>query len=417
MGLFDKLFHRKPDNTTFAPSLSALTPIYAQNGTYIFLQDVVMQALRCIVGEMKKLNPSHVRYVGSDPVPIPDSTVQKVLNEPNPLMTTSEFLEKTFWLYLLNSNVFIVPEYRVWKDRNTGEERRYYEALWPINPILVEFIRADGTGRLYVEFTFADGKKTTFPYDDVIHFRRDYSVSEYMGGNKLGQPENDGLRETLKLNDEILKGIAKSLKASYAINGVIKYGSILSKEENDAAMREFNDRLLNNESGYLPLDLKGELIPLERKGQIVDSATLKFIDDKILRYFGVPLSIVQGDFTKETYESFYQATLEGMIKAFSQALTKKLFTDREKAFGNRVELYPEELIFMSIQQKIEMVNTLSPTGGMFENEKRVAFGLKPLPELEGKRFMSLNWIDAANADQYQVGTVNVDVVDEEKQEV
>jgi hypothetical protein len=63
-----------------------------------------------------------------------------------------------------------------------------------------------------------------------------------------------------------------------------------------------------------------------------------------------------------------------------------------------------------------MINILSPTGGLFENEKRTALGLRPLPELEGKRYMSLNWIDANNADQYQVGTVNVDVIDEEKQD-
>jgi hypothetical protein len=53
---------------------------------------------------------------------------------------------------------------------------------------------------------------------------------------------------------------------------------------------------------------------------------------------------------------------------------------------------------------------------LFENEKRVAFGLKPLPELAGKRYMSLNWIDANNASQYQVGKdedVNVDIVDKE----
>jgi hypothetical protein len=42
----------------------------------------------------------------------------------------------------------------------------------------------------------------------------------------------------------------------------------------------------------------------------------------------------------------------------------------------------------------------------------------PLPELEGKRYMSLNWIDANNADQYQVGkNTKVEVIDEEKQEV
>jgi hypothetical protein len=71
---------------------------------------------------------------------------------------------------------------------------------------------------------------------------------------------------------------------------------------------------------------------------------------------------------------------------------------------------------MTISQTLEMINILSPTGGLFENEKRTALGLRPLPELEGKRYMSLNWIDANNADQYQVGTVNVDVVDEEKSE-
>ena len=61
------------------------------------------------------------------------------------------------------------------------------------------------------------------------------------------------------------------------------------------------------------------------------------------------------------------------------------------------------------------------TGRIFENEKRTALGLRPLPELAGKRYMSLNWIDANNAAEYQVGlkndNVNVGIVDEEKEEV
>ena len=101
--------------------------------------------------------------------------------------------------------------------------------------------------------------------------------------------------------------------------------------------------------------------------------------------------------------------------ALSQAFTKKMFTQREKAFGNRIELYPKELVFMTVSQTLEMINILAPTGAMFENEKRVALGLAPLPELDGKRFMSLNWIDANNASQYQVGEVKVvdENVDEE----
>lgn len=43
----------------------------------------------------------------------------------------------------------------------------------------------------------------------------------------------------------------------------------------------------------------------------------------------------------------------------------------------------DELIFMSIEQKVEMVKYLGDTGTLYENEKRVAFGLKPMKELEG----------------------------------
>jgi hypothetical protein len=165
------------------------------------------------------------------------------------------------------------------------------------------------------------------------------------------------------------------------------------------------------------MDLKGEFIPIQKNVALVDKPTLEFVDEKILRNWGVPLCIQTGDYTKEQYEAFYQKTLEPIIVSLAQGFTKKLFTQRQKAFGNKISFYPKELIFMTVSQTLEMINILSPTGGLFENEKRVALGLRPMPELEGKRYMSLNWIDANNANAYQVGKENVDVIDEEKQEV
>lgn len=390
-------------------------PIYSQYGTNIYMFDVVQQALKCIADEISKLNPQHVRYSGADSVPVRDSTLQAVLEQPNDLMTKSEFLQKLTYLLLLNDNAFVIPTYYTWIDKDTGIERRRYESLYPILPTQVDFIE-DGSGRLFVKFWFWNGTTTTIPYDDVIHVRYNFALSEYMGGDRNGQPDNQALLETLNLNRELLNGIAKAMKASYAVNGVVKYNTLLDEEKTENAIKALEKHLRNSESGILPLDIKGDFIPLERKTSIVDENTLKFVDEKILRNFGVPLDILRGDFSKETYEAFYQKTLEPLVKAISQAFTKKLFTKRELAFGNRVELYPKDLIFMTISQTLEMINILSPTGGLYENEKRVALGLKPLPELEGKRYMSLNWIDAANADQYQVGKVNVDVVDEEKQE-
>ena len=415
MKWFDKLFRKAPNNTKFAPTMDGFVPIYSQFGTNIYASDVVQQALKCIVDEMKKLNPTHVRYIDSDPTPV-KSTVQDVLNKPNELMTTSEFLEKTMWLLLLNYNVFIIPTYYTWVDDKTGAERRYYESLYPINPTQVDFIE-DASGRLFVKFWFWNGETTTLPYDDVIHIKYNYSINEYMGGNQMGQPDNQALLGTLELNQQLLNGIAKAMNASYAVNGVVKYNTMLDNGKTELALKELEQKLQNSQSGFLPLDIKAEFTPLERKTQIVDEATLKFIDEKILRNWGVPLAILTGDYTKQQYNAFYQKTLEPLIIAIGQALTKKVFTSRERAFGNKIELYPKELIFMTVEQTLEMIKELSPTGALFENEKRVALGLKPLAELKGKRYMSLNWIDANNASQYQVGKENIDIVDEEKEEV
>lgn len=415
MGWLDKLFRKSPKNTKFAPTLDGFVPAYSQFGTNIYASDVVQQALKCIVDEMKKLNPMHVRYVNNDPTPV-KGNVQDILDNPNQLMTTSEFLEKTIWLLLMNYNAFIIPTYYTWEDEKTGVTKRYYDALYPINPTQVDFIE-DASGRLFVKFWFWNGETSTIPYDDVIHIKYNYSVNEYMGGNIMGQPDHQALLSTLELNNNLLQGIAKAMNASYAVNGIVKYNTMLDDGKTEAALAELEKKLRNSESGFLPLDLKSEFTPLEHNSEIVDAGTLKFIDEKILRTWGIPVDILTGNYSKETYESFFQKALEPLIKALSEAFTKKLFTSREKAFGNKIEFYPKDLIFMSISQKIEMVNLLAPTGAIFENEKRTVFGLMPLPELEGKRFMSLNWIDANNADQYQVGKENVDVIDEEKEEV
>ena len=58
------------------------------------------------------------------------------------------------------------------------------------------------------------------------------------------------------------------------------------------------------------MDIKGEYVPIKRDIKLVDDDTLKFIDSKILRQFGVSLPILTGDYTKDQYEAFYQKTLE-----------------------------------------------------------------------------------------------------------
>ena len=414
MGIFDNLFKRPPKDRKFAPSLDGWSPVFTQFGTDIYASDVVQQVLKCIVDEMAKLTPTHIRVMQgkNDPVPINDD-IQAVLNNPNPLMTTSEMIEKTTWLLLLNDNAFVIPIFETYTDPSNKETTRKLKSLYPIKPTQVNFIE-DASGKLFVEFWFMNGYRTTLPYDGVIHIKENYSVNDYMGGDITGQADHKALLDTLDLNKKLLHGIAKAMNASYAINGIVKYNTMLDDGSTEKALLELERKLNNSESGFMPLDIKADFTPLEHKSELVDEPMLKFIDEKILRNWGVSLPILTGDFTREEYEAFYQHALEKKIVNISQAFTKKIFTDRERAFGNKIQFYPKELIFMTMQQVLEMINILSPTGALFENEKRVALGLKPLPELEGMRYMSLNWVEADKAAAYQLGKVNVDVVDESK---
>lgn len=413
-GLFDKLFHRQPKDSRPASSLSGYMPIFSQMGTNVYAFDAVRQAIKRIVDELVKLNPTHVRNIGSDSIPVKSSSVQRVLDNPNQLMTTSDFLEKIAWLLMLNCNAFILPVYKTWTE--DGDERREYQALYPIRPAQVDFIE-DLSGRLFVKFYFLDGSNTTIPYDNVIHIRTQYSINDYMGGNEMGMPDNTALMKTVQLNEQLLQGVAKSMNASYAVNGVLKFNSYLDDGILQENLKNFERKLSKSESGILPIDMKSEFTPLERRTHSVDESTLKFIDEKILRTYGVSLAILNGDYTKEQYEAFYSQAIEPLVIKLTQGFTKKMFTSRERAFGNEVNFYTEELTFMTITQRLELINTLAPQGGGYVNEYRRWLGLRPLAELEGKRYMSLNWIDADKAALYQTGKENIDIVDENKEDI
>lgn len=401
MGWLDKLKRKPQKNNIYAQMLNGYLPLFSQFGQNIYASDVVQQAINCIVSECVKLLPTHVREIGTDITPV-NSTIQSVLDNPNETMSTSEFIEKMVWNLFFNYNSWIIPTYYVWKDPKTGNEVRRYTGLYPVQPTGVEF-QQDANNRLWVKLSFANNYETTLPYSDVIHIKHHFSVNEFMGGNEFGQPDNNSLLKTLQLNEDLLNGVSNAMKSSFAINGVVKFNTMLDDGKTAKAIAELETKLKNSESGFLPLDLKSEFTPLTHKVQLVDADTLKFIDEKILRHFGVPLCILTGDYTKEQYEAFYQKTIEPLVVHISNAFTKTLFTDGEKSHHNKIKFYTKDLTFMTTDQTLEMVRLLGDSGTLYENEKRVFFGLRPLPELTGKRTQSLNYVDVNLAGKYQIG--------------
>ena len=95
-----------------------------------------------------------------------------------------------------------------------------------------------------------------------------------------------------------MQGISGAVKSSFAINGVVKTQTFMSEEKAEKSIKEFERKLNNAENGILHLDAKSDYAKITRDIKLVDPDTIRFIDEKILRTFGVPLSILTGDYTK-----------------------------------------------------------------------------------------------------------------------
>lgn len=246
MGLIDFInkFKKTKPNINYAKMLNGYTPIFSQFGQDIYASDVVQQAIACLVTELTKANPFHIKQSGSDLVPVENSEIQKLLDQPNERMTQTDFFEKVYWQLFLNYNSFIIPTY--YKDIKGN---KHYTGLYPIQPTNVTFLQ-DPEGKLGIEFTFRNGYKTMLAYSDVIHIRYRYSINEFMGGNEFGQPDNRALLKTLELNNTLLQGVAKALKSSFSINGVIKYNTLMDDGKMENNIKEIEKRLANNESGF-----------------------------------------------------------------------------------------------------------------------------------------------------------------------
>ena len=391
MGLLNVL-KSKFLNHKYAKMLSGSSPVIRQWGGDIYSYDVVQQALSCISQEASKLVPRHIVGEGVDMAPAKNPRVQTVLNNPNEYMTTSDFIEKVTNILFLNCNAFVLPSW---------DPKRNLTALYPIAPQEVTFLE-DPAGKLFIKFRFRNGYEYEVKYSDVIHIRRNFSVNDYMGGDANGNTDLDILMESVNLNYELLQGVSSAVKNSFSVNGVVKYNTLMDEEKMAKNIQELTERIQNNESGFLPLDLKGEFIPINKQVQLVDEKTLEFVDSKILRHFGVSLPILTGDYTPEQYAAFFQKTIEPYVIKLNQAFTKGIFTPTERGHGNHIAFMAKYLNFMTMDQKLEMVRLLGDAGDIYENEKRVIFGLDPLEELKGKRTQSLNYVDVSIVNEYQL---------------
>lgn len=393
MRLWDSLKKRLngEPKTGFAPTQSGFAPAYSQWDADIYASEIVLQAVRCIANEIKKLKPKHVIET-ADSLQVQGGDIASILAKPNEFMTLSDFLENITYRLFQTCNVFVYPTYI-----STAQGRKY-TGLYPLHPSQVDFLQ-DEAGALFVKMRFDNGQSYTLPYADLIHWRYQFSMADFMGGGADGKPDDSALIETLKLNKGVRDALAKA--AQSPINGVVRYGSVISENKLAEQVAKFNAALKRNESGILQLDAKSEYQQIANGLQLVDSATMDFIKQEVVDHFGVSLPMLHSIATVEEKQAFYDKTIEPLVESLNQAFTDCLISEGRRDRNHKIVFYEKDLLFMTMDQKIAFVQEMGQRGALTNNQILALFGMPPY-EGGDVRLQSLNYVDAQIANSYQL---------------
>lgn len=185
--IFVRLFRH--DGLTRAKLLDGYSNDYVPFDGNVYDTATGRNCIDTIARHAGKLHPKHIIRRDGNIVKNADDKLQYILSiRPNPLMTTSEFIEKIVAQYYCYNNLF------VYIQRNQNGD---ITALWPLNFNNLELFE-DRQGNLYCQFTFGSGEQATVPYEELIHIRRHYNRDEVLvigGADSHGRYQPTEIRQ------------------------------------------------------------------------------------------------------------------------------------------------------------------------------------------------------------------------------
>lgn len=358
MGIFQNLFKsvKNDQNKTYTQfqEIGTYKSYFGSFGNNIYMSDDVRSCIRALAEHTAKANPR-----------CEDKNIYNLLSlRPNKFMNGKDFLAKTRNLLEIYNTAFIFID----RD-NKGKT----VALYPIPYQTFEAVQYKGD--LYIQFQFAGTgvQKLTVPWADLAVLRKDYLMSDIAGES------NAPLLPTLDVMKTLDQGLQNAVKSTSNLRGILKSTKgMLSpedrKKQKDEFVRDYMN--LNNSGGIASLDGTQDFREINIKPTTASAEEAEAYRERVYRYFNINENIVKSKYTEAEYDAFYESRIEPFLVALSLELTYKIFTERERAFGNEVWYESNRLQFASAKTKISMV-ALVDRGLMTPNEYRALFNMAP----------------------------------------
>lgn len=375
MGLLDSIF--RPDKNraeqealknaraTFK-TLTAYRPAFTTWRGAIYESDLVRAAIDARARHISKLK---VEIHGA----AKPGLQSKLRQGPNQWQTWSQFLYRVSTILDASerSTCIIVP---------VLDEYLVTNGYFPVLPDKCEVV--DFKGEPWLRYKFAHGQTAATPMKDCA------VLTKYQYKNDFFGDGNGALDETMKLVHIQNEGIEEAVKNSATYRFMAQVNNFTMADDLAKERKRFTQENLvaDAEAGGLLLfpNTYQNIQQIKNTPYTVDAAQMELIKTNVSNYFGVNERVMQNLAAGDELDAFFNGAIEPFAIQFSEAMTKAIFTERERAQGSYLIANANRLQYMSTTAKVQMAKELGDRGALMIDEIRELFNYAPLPDGAGQ---------------------------------
>lgn len=373
MSLFDKIFRPAEakesekalqNARTMFQTLTAYQPIFTNWGGAIYESEIVRAAIDARARHISKLK---VEIEGT----ANPSLQSKLRLAPNQWQTWSQFLYKTSVILDVNNTTFVVPVF---------DERMTITGIYTVLPTMCNLVEYND--EIWLRYMFSTGQV------GAVEFRKCAILTKHQYRDDFFGASNYPLNETMKLIHIQNQGIEEGVKNAATFRFMAQLANFAKPEDLAKERERFTAENLSTDSesgGFLlfPNTYK-DIRQIDVKPYAIDADQMEQIRENVYNYFGVNEDVLQNKAKGEQLEAFFDGAIEPFAIQFSEAVTKALFSERERAQGSYLIASANRLQYMSVTQKVQMAKELGDRGAILIDEIRELFNYAPLPNGAGQ---------------------------------
>ena len=380
---FTEIFGRKEPTVNQSPGvaykmLNSWNNYFTDAPKDLYLNPTVRTCIDTIAKNFAKVEMHHKKGTN-----IVKDSLEIILQRPNELMSSYDFLYKIISNLYMNGNAFIYI-----KTNNSGE----IVGLYPLTALSYEL--REVKDELYVKFQFTDSTKT-IPYRNLIHLRK-----YFCNNDVLGDSSDTTLYNELNILNSTEQALQNTVKNSSKIRGVITLNNVVRPDDRKRILEEFNEKFIQGDIAIL--DQSANFTAINATENTVEYEKMRYMRNAIYSYFGLNEDIINSNFDSATWNAFYESVLEPLAVQFSEEFTDKIFTDNERKRGHKITITVNRLEYESFDSKVDMAQQLLAAGVLTINEVRNVFGFESIPDGD-ERQVSLNYVNSNDQTEYQLG--------------